>query len=133
MGSMYYFYMGSLTSPPCSEHVYHLIFSKPIKISTCQFKVLRENSLLTEGKRLIHARIAQDNKPHSFKMTKKGTMKGTIDSPPHVFAIDKFERDPDVRLFIPILLGSEQVSQEQRRLIAMREKEEKERQMAKNC
>jgi hypothetical protein len=55
----YYFYLGSKTVPPCQDNVYHLIVSKPLKISECQFKLLRENSLFTNSVNAIHARLPQ--------------------------------------------------------------------------
>lgn len=53
------FYMGSHTTPPCEENTYHLVFTKPIIMSGCQFKLLRENSLLTHSTKNIHARLEQ--------------------------------------------------------------------------
>jgi len=50
------FYMGSHTTPPCEENTYHMVFTKPIIMSGCQFKLLRENSLLTHKTKNIHAR-----------------------------------------------------------------------------
>jgi hypothetical protein len=53
------FYMGSHTTPPCEENTYHLIFTKPLIMSGCQFKLLRENSLLSHKPKNIHARLEQ--------------------------------------------------------------------------
>lgn len=53
------FYMGSHTTPPCEENTYHLVFTKPLIMSGCQFKLLRENSLMTKKTKNIHARMEQ--------------------------------------------------------------------------
>lgn len=53
------FYMGSHTTPPCEENTYHMVFTKPLIMSGCQFKLLRENSLLTHKLSNIHARTEQ--------------------------------------------------------------------------
>jgi hypothetical protein len=53
------FYMGSHTTPPCEENSYHLIFTKPIIMSGCQFKMLRESSLISNKPKNIHARLEQ--------------------------------------------------------------------------
>jgi hypothetical protein len=51
--------MGSQTTPPCDENTYHLVFTKPLIISGCQFKLLRQNSLISYKPKNIHARIDQ--------------------------------------------------------------------------
>jgi hypothetical protein len=51
--------MGSQTTPPCNENTYHLIFTKTLIISGCQFKLLRENSLISYKPKNIHARKEQ--------------------------------------------------------------------------
>ena len=53
------FYMGSHFTPPCEENTYHLVFTKPLIMSGCQFKLLRENSLLSHKTKNIHARLEQ--------------------------------------------------------------------------
>lgn len=53
------FYMGSHTTPPCEENTYHLVFTKPIIMNGCQFKLLRDSSLLTKKQKNIHARLEQ--------------------------------------------------------------------------
>ena len=58
---IFYFYLGSQTTPPCDEYVYHLVVGKPIKISNCQMKVIRENSMATTQERQIHSRLTQVN------------------------------------------------------------------------
>ncbi len=55
----FHFYLGSQTTPPCTEYVNHIIIDKPIQIPICQFKLLRENSLITNKPKEIHARITQ--------------------------------------------------------------------------
>ena len=66
MKPIYYFYLGSNTSPPCEEYAYHLVLGKPIKISNCQFKILRENSLASNEARQIHSRLTQVNNPDDY-------------------------------------------------------------------
>jgi hypothetical protein len=51
------FYMGSQTTPPCQENTYHLIFTKPLVMAGCQFKLLREQSLISNKPKNIHARL----------------------------------------------------------------------------
>ena len=58
--SKFFFYLGSETVPPCTEFAYHIIVEKPLKISNCQLKILRDNSLLVQGFRQIHSRLTQD-------------------------------------------------------------------------
>jgi carbonic anhydrase len=58
--SNYYFYFGSHTTPPCKEQTYHMVVEKPLKISGCQFKLLRDNSLFSTQAKAIHARLQKD-------------------------------------------------------------------------
>lgn len=51
--------MGSHTTPPCEENTYHLVLTEPLIMSGCQFKLLRENSLMTHKTQNIHARTEQ--------------------------------------------------------------------------
>ena len=44
------------------ENVYHLVVSKPLKISGCQLKLIRENSLFSKSVKSIHARLTQPTK-----------------------------------------------------------------------
>ena len=76
----YLFYLGSETVPPCRgkfkcnflENVYHLILDKPLKISECQFKILRENSLMSTTPKSIHARLTKPtNKRKVYVVTDK--------------------------------------------------------------
>jgi len=67
MQPLYYFYLGSVSTPPCDEYAYHIVVGKPVKIATCQLKVLRENTLATSEERQIHSRLTQINKPNDYK------------------------------------------------------------------
>ena len=65
----YYFYLGSNTTPPCLginwnqiDNVYHLVINTPLKISTCQFKLLRSCSLITNTPKAIHSRLDKPSK-----------------------------------------------------------------------
>ncbi len=51
--------MGSHTTPPCEEQTYHMIVNKPLVMAGCQFKLLRENSLMSDRAKDIHARLEQ--------------------------------------------------------------------------
>jgi len=55
----FYFYKGSLTTPPCTNNVLWLVFGKPLPIPDDQLQVLRENSLNSLKEREIHSRITQ--------------------------------------------------------------------------
>lgn len=63
---LYYFYLGSQTTPPCEEYAYHLVIGKPIKIANCQLKVLRENSLATTEVKQVHSRLIKVNNPDEY-------------------------------------------------------------------
>ena len=75
----YYFYLGSNTTPPChgiisfnSDNVYHLVVNTPLKISLCQFKILRENTLFSNSAKVIHSRLDQPtNKRKVFVIPNK--------------------------------------------------------------
>merc|ERR1711957_516538 len=49
--------MGSETIPPCKENVVHITLDKPLQIPSCQFRLLREGSLLTSRAKEIHSRL----------------------------------------------------------------------------
>ena len=49
--------MGSETIPPCKENVVHITLDKPLEIPNCQFKLLREGSLITSRAKEIHSRL----------------------------------------------------------------------------
>lgn len=121
---LYYLYLGSLTSPPCDEYVYHLIIGSPLKISTCQYKVLRENSLLLQGKRLIHTRLIQKNEKDEPKLKKN---KAGLLNHGSIYAIGKVEHDPEMRIFIPIR-GNSKEKDELLKLKKMKEDE-----ISKSC
>jgi carbonic anhydrase len=38
---------GSLTTPPCYESVYWVVYTKPVLLSRAQFKEFRERAVLT--------------------------------------------------------------------------------------
>lgn len=59
MNPNYFLYLGSQVTPPCVEQTYHLVVDKPLVIAGCQFKVIRENSLLTNKVKTVHARVEQ--------------------------------------------------------------------------
>jgi len=48
---------GSNTIPPCSENVIHITIDKPLHVPGCQFKLLRENSLISTRPKEIHTRL----------------------------------------------------------------------------
>lgn len=50
-------YYGSKTAPPCTENVIHIVLDKPLSIPACQFKLLRENSLISSRPKEIHTRV----------------------------------------------------------------------------
>jgi len=77
---LYYFYLGSLTTPPCDEFVNHMVASKPLMISNCQLKVLRENSLATDHAQQIHSRMqktTQRKKNPSSEVSKNTSASGS--------------------------------------------------------
>jgi len=49
--------MGSETIPPCKENVVHITLDKPLEIPHCQFKLLREGSLVKSRAKEIHSRL----------------------------------------------------------------------------
>ena len=51
--------MGSETIPPCKENVVHITLDKPLQIPSCQFRLLREGSLITSRAKEIHTRLTQ--------------------------------------------------------------------------
>ena len=81
--SKFYFYLGSETVPPCTEFAYHIIIEKPLKISNCQLKILRDNSLLVQGFRQIHSRLTQDLNQRN------------------IYQIDKLVNNPNLEANIP--------------------------------
>merc|ERR1712032_1608262 len=69
------FYMGSHTTPPCEENTYHMVFTKPIIMSGCQFKLLREHSLLSHKTKNIHARREEPLSDRTVYKYNTGKMK----------------------------------------------------------
>lgn len=57
----YAVYLGSQDTPPCLDNVFYLINFKPLPVPNCQFKIYRENSLLTNRERETHARTLREN------------------------------------------------------------------------
>jgi hypothetical protein len=64
----FYMYFGSQTTPPCTENVIYVVVDKPLRLPGCQFKLLRENSLLSSHAKEIHTRI---EKPASNRVVYK--------------------------------------------------------------
>lgn len=48
---------GSETTPPCKEQVIHLTVDTPLELPFCQFKLLRESSLVKSRAKEIHSRL----------------------------------------------------------------------------
>lgn len=57
----YAIYLGSETTPPCKDFVFYIVNFLPLNIPNCQFKIFRENSLLTHRDRETHARLLREN------------------------------------------------------------------------
>jgi len=69
----FYMYYGSNTTPPCTENVVWIVVDKPLQIPGCQFKLLRENSLMTSKPKEIHTRLEKptsDRPVYKFNQTK---------------------------------------------------------------
>lgn len=49
--------MGSETIPPCKENIVHITLDKPLEIPNCQFKLMREGSLINSRAKEIHSRL----------------------------------------------------------------------------
>jgi hypothetical protein len=47
MSPQFMVHMGSETIPPCKENIIHVSIDKPLELPGCQFKLLRENSLIS--------------------------------------------------------------------------------------
>ena len=92
MNPLLYFYLGSQTTPPCEEYVNHIVVGKPIKISTCQMKVLRQNTMATFKERQIHSRLSQFNEDFNENNDELKIDKGKI------YVINKASYDPDLRI-----------------------------------
>lgn len=48
--------MGSETIPPCKENIIHIHIDTPLELPGCQFKLLRESSLISSRAKEIHTR-----------------------------------------------------------------------------
>jgi hypothetical protein len=76
--------MGSETIPPCKENVVHITLDKPLEIPHCQFKLLRESSLVKSRAKEIHSRLEMplnDRPIYKFnaqKITYIQSLKGII-------------------------------------------------------
>lgn len=53
----YMIHMGSETIPPCKENIIHITLDQPLEIPSCQFALLRTNSLVSTRAREIHTRF----------------------------------------------------------------------------
>ncbi len=58
--SDYMLNLGSETIPPCKENIIHISLKKPLQIPSCQFKLLREGSLVSSRAKEIHTRMQKD-------------------------------------------------------------------------
>lgn len=70
-------YLGSETTPPCIESVFYVINFTPLLVPNCQFKILRENSLITTRERETHARNLKENLkggPAQIRRVKSGSL-----------------------------------------------------------
>jgi hypothetical protein len=94
MNSLLYFYLGSETTPPCEEYVNHIVVGKPIKISNCQMKVLRQNSMVEIKERQIHSRLTQFNHDADENNTDPKS-KSKLQSG-KIYVINRATYDPDL-------------------------------------
>ena len=94
----YYFYVGSQTTPPCLPNVLYVIVSTPIELANCQFKVIRENCLLTDRPKEIHARLPQDLKGRKVHIIGRGSPAGPNGQP-----LSKIKFTPMIRSVVPQL------------------------------
>jgi hypothetical protein len=97
MNPLLYFYLGSQTTPPCKEYVNHIVVGKPIKISTCQMKVLRQSSMVEIKERQIHSRLTQFNKEANVNNgdLKSNYSKSKLENG-KIYVINKASYDPDL-------------------------------------
>jgi hypothetical protein len=100
MNPLLYFYLGSQTTPPCEEYVNHIVVGKPIKISNCQMKVLRQNSMVVMKERQIHSRLTQFNNDAKINTDdlKSNYSKSKLESG-KIYVINKASYDPDLVIF----------------------------------
>lgn len=66
-------HMGSETIPPCKENIIHITLDKPLQLPGCQFKLLRENSLVSSRAKEIHTRyqVPKSDRPVYYFNKKK--------------------------------------------------------------
>ena len=81
-------YFGSSTTPPCLENVIHIVVDKPLQIPGCQFKLLRENALVSSKPMEIHTRIEKPKNEraiYSFDKRKFGYLPSVAGLVPQSF------------------------------------------------
>jgi hypothetical protein len=81
-------YFGSSTTPPCLENVIHIVVDKPIQVPGCQFKLLRENALVSSKPKEIHTRIEKPKNEriiYMFDKSKWGYMPSVVGIVPQSF------------------------------------------------
>jgi hypothetical protein len=57
----YAMYLGSEDTPPCRDFVFYIVNNLPLNVPNCQFKIFRENALLSTRDRETHARSLREN------------------------------------------------------------------------
>jgi len=65
MSPNYMVHMGSETIPPCKENIIHISLDTPLELPGCQFKLLRENSLISSRPKEIHTRTEAQSSDRS--------------------------------------------------------------------
>ena len=84
----FYMYYGSSTTPPCNENVIHIVVDKAMKIPSCQFRLLRENSLVSSKPKEIHSRVekpANERVVYKFDKNKFGYIPTVVGVVPQSF------------------------------------------------
>jgi carbonic anhydrase len=99
----FYSYVGGLTVPPCTDNIIHIVLDKPLELANCQFRVLRENSLLTDRPKEIHARLLQRIKMRKIIQLSPGKFKPEIKNIiPRIakkyYHYNKFITDPKLKI-----------------------------------
>jgi len=88
MNPNFMMYYGSSTTPPCNQNVMYIVVDKPIKIPGCQFKLLRENSLVSAKPKEIHTRVerpSNDRVVYQFDKKKFGYIPSVVGLVPQSF------------------------------------------------